>query len=464
MYIDELNQKNSAYNSIANQQVNKNKQAPKKNILAQNKLTTPRKLSLRWVLAISSIPLFGIYAAFGLSPQTVTHDIETALIVEEVLLPDAQRLSTTNNHHYIYKENVKRNDTFDKLFTRLNIHDKKASQFVREQVSHSQNQPLKAGQSVVATVNQDGTLRQLDYRHTEDQIIHIEKTSGGQYKAKNQAVKLEKRTVLKSATINRSLFDSTDKAQIPDAIANQIITIFESEIDFHKIHKGDKLKVVYEANYHNGEVVTSGNILAVEFTNKNKTHHAIGFQNKKGVMEYYSPLGKTLHKSFLRSPLAFTRVTSGFSKGRYHPVLQRIRAHKGVDMAAPTGTKIRATGDAVVKFVGRKGGYGRVIILKHDKGVKTVYGHLSRFAKNLKVGQKIEQGHVIGYVGQSGMATGPHLHYEFLLNGKHRDPMKVALPRVKTIAKRDKVKFLEKSRELMTKLQKLEHTNIAALD
>jgi murein DD-endopeptidase MepM/ murein hydrolase activator NlpD len=464
VYIDELNQKNSAYNSIANQQANKNKQAPKKNILAQNNARPPRKFSLRWVLAISSIPLFGIYAAFGLSPQTTTHDIETALIVEEVLLPDAQRLSTTNNHQFIYKERVKRNDSLNKLLGRLNIHDKAATTFIRNQVAHTEAQKLKAGQSFVATVNQDGKLRNLDYQLSDDQVIHIEKTRGGEYTAKHKAVTLEKRSVLKSATIKRSLFDSTDKANIPDAVANQIINIFESEVDFHKVHKGDRLKVVYEASYRNGDVVKSGNILAVEFTNKNKTHHAIGFLNKKGVMEYYSPLGKTLHKSFLRSPLAFTRVTSGFSKGRFHPVLQRIRAHKGVDMAAPTGTKIRATGDAVVKFVGRKGGYGRVIILKHDKGVKTVYGHLSRFAKNLKVGQKIEQGHVIGYVGQSGMATGPHLHYEFLLNGKHRDPMKVALPRTQTIAKKDKVKFLQNSRHLMTKLQLLEHTNIAALD
>ncbi len=460
MYIDELNQKHSKYNAAAN------KEANKKNILAQNAKRSPRIFKLRWLLAVSTIPLFGVYAAFGIAPKTETLHLRTTATSEEVALPTPQKLSTTNNLRFIYKEHVRRDDTINSIFVRLNISNRKAMQFIRDQITNNtDSKKLIVGQTISATVDNQGNLHKLEYQHSPEQSIQIKRVSGGKYSAETQATRLEKRTVLKSAIINRSLFASTDQANIPDNIATQIINIFENEINFHKdIRKGDQLKVIYEAHYNKGKVVKSGNVLAIEFHNKNKVHHAIGFANKQGEMEYFTPLGKTLNKSFLRSPLAFTRVSSSFSLGRFHPVLQRIRAHKGVDLAAPTGTKIRATGDAIVKFVGFKGGYGRVIELKHDNGVKTVYGHLSRFAKHLKKGKKVEQGQLIGYVGKSGLATGPHLHYEFLLNGKHRDPMKVKLPKSKAIHAKDKVQFLQASRHLMTKIQLLENTNIAALD
>jgi murein DD-endopeptidase MepM/ murein hydrolase activator NlpD len=171
-----------------------------------------------------------------------------------------------------------------------------------------------------------------------------------------------------------------------------------------------------------------------------------------------------LHKSFLRSPLEFTRISSGFSLGRFHPVLQRLRAHKGVDMAAPTGTRIKASGDAVVDFVGQKGGYGNVIVLKHDNGVSTVYGHLSRFSAGLRRGAKVAQGEIIGFVGMSGLATGPHLHYEFLLNGKHHDPMKVALPKADPIEPHHRIAFNTISQQMSAQLDLLGVSNIAALD
>ncbi|OYY82060.1 MAG: hypothetical protein B7Y34_03275 [Methylophilales bacterium 16-45-9] len=181
-------------------------------------------------------------------------------------------------------------------------------------------------------------------------------------------------------------------------------------------------------------------------------------------MQYFTPEGKSLHKSFLRSPLEFTRVSSGFSVARYHPVLQKVRAHKGVDMAAPTGTRVKASGDAVVDFVGRKGGYGNVIVLKHNNGVSTLYGHLSRFAEGLRRGIKVSQGEIIGFVGMTGVATGPHLHYEFLLNGQHRDPMKVALPKANSIDANNKAAFDSVSNQLSSQLRLLGTSNIAALE
>jgi len=198
--------------------------------------------------------------------------------------------------------------------------------------------------------------------------------------------------------------------------------------------------------------------------NNGKTYRAIGYRDSNGEMHYYTPDGKSLHKSFLRSPLEFTRISSGFSLGRFHPVLQRMRAHKGVDMAAPTGTRVKASGDATVDFVGQKGGYGNVIVLRHANGVSTVYGHLSRFAPGLHRGEKVAQGEVIGFVGMTGLATGPHLHYEFLLNGEHRDPMKVALPKADPINAQNKVAFDAVSNQLSAQLNLLGTSNIAALD
>jgi len=188
------------------------------------------------------------------------------------------------------------------------------------------------------------------------------------------------------------------------------------------------------------------------------------YRNPEGGESYYTPEGKSLHKSFLRSPLEFTRISSGFSLGRYHPILQRMRAHKGVDYAAPTGTRVKASSDGVVAFVGKKGGYGNVIVLQHRNDVSTVYGHLSRFAKGLHRGEKVSQGEIIGYVGMTGMATGPHLHYEFLLHGKHRDPLKVALPTAEPLPRKYKADFMVSSAALTAQLNLLSSSNIALLE
>jgi len=211
-------------------------------------------------------------------------------------------------------------------------------------------------------------------------------------------------------------------------------------------------------------LLKTGDVLAAEFVNNGKTYRAVGYRDDANQMHYYTPEGQSLHKSFLRSPLEFTRISSGFSLGRFHPILQRLKAHKGVDMAAPTGTRVKASGDAVVEFVGQKGGYGNVIALKHASGVSTVYGHLSRFAEGLHRGEKVAQGDVIGFVGMTGLATGPHLHYEFLLNGEHRDPMKVALPKANPITASNKAEFDALSNQLTAQLRLLGASNIAALD
>jgi len=449
--INELNQNNSTQSAI----------------LAQNIDKAERKLKLRWILAISCLPLFGIYAAFGIAPQTLIGSIPTATVIEEIALPSADTGpdAATAAGSFWYKDHVRRDDTLQSMLSRLNIRNRDAQEFIRaDQAASEIARALIPGKQIEAETDIDGNLISLEYQLNADEYITISKTASG-YSAEKAVRKLEVRPILKSAKINNSLFGATDDANIPDHIAIQLADIFESEIDFHTdLRRGDHFNVIYEGSYSEGELLKTGDVLAAEFVNNGKTYRAVGYRNKDGQMEYYTPDGRSLHKSFLRSPLEFTRVSSGFSVARFHPVLQTMRAHKGVDMAAPTGTRVKASGDAVVEFAGQKGGYGNVIVLKHNNGVSTVYGHLSRFAAGLRRGAKVSQGEIIGYVGMTGVATGPHLHYEFLLNGKHYDPMKVALPKANPIEAHNKAEFDNISNQLSAQLRLLGSSNIAALE
>jgi murein DD-endopeptidase MepM/ murein hydrolase activator NlpD len=276
---------------------------------------------------------------------------------------------------------------------------------------------------------------------------------------------VEQRTFVRTGEIKTSLFAATDEAGLPDPAANQLADIFGGDIDFHRdLRKGDKFSVIYEMAYINGEAARTGRILAAEFVNQGHTFRAVYFQTTNFTGDYYSPDGKSMRKSFLRSPIEFSRVSSGFSQSRFHPVLNKWRSHKGVDYASPIGTKVKATSDGVVTFVGKQGGYGNVVMLSHQGGYQTVYGHLSRFAGSIHNGQRVGQGEIIGYVGMTGLATGPHLHYEFKVGGVQRDPLKVALPDGKPVSELQKTVFMESSRDLHTRLSLLRNTRIAKLD
>lgn len=472
MNNNELNKNNLEHNSAprAVSSTNSNQTY----ILAQNtakaesklKRLSAHKFKLRWILAISCLPLFGIYAAFGIAPQTLTGNIATTTITEEISIPAVETSAQqTAEQDFWYKDHVRRDDTLSSLLSRLNIRNREALDFVRnDHVASEIASSLKPNNAIEAQSNQDGDLISLEYELNSDEFISVKRSDSG-YQASKAARKLEVRPILKSALIKSSLFGATDDANIPDHIAIQVAEMFESDIDFHTdLRQGDHFNVIYEGSYDQGELIKTGDVLAAEFINKGKTYTAVGYRDTSGQMHYYTPDGKSLHKSFLRSPLEFTRISSGFSLGRFHPVLQKMRAHKGVDMAAPSGTRIKASGDAVVDFVGQKGGYGNVIVLKHANGVSTVYGHLSRFMAGLRRGAKVAQGDVIGFVGMTGLATGPHLHYEFLLNGQHRDPMTVALPKANPLAAQDRAQFAQISNRLNAQLKLLGASNIAALE
>lgn len=414
-----------------------------------------KRIRLHWLAIASGILALVLFLAVNETPQAETGPVLLSTVTEEVSLPLPSQ-TIDRNEAFWQIEQVRQDDTLESLFRRMNIRDDDAIKFLMlSPDAHALNTQLLPGHTVETKTNAAGKLLYLEYELDADNILVAGLTSGG-YVVATKKLLLESQQVLKSAVIRDTLFGATDDAGIPDQIAIQIAEILSSEIDFYQdLRPGDRFHVIYEAFYNAGEMMKTGNVLAVEFVNNGTTYQAIHFGDASGKYAYYTPDGKSLHKTFLRSPLEYTRISSSFSAGRYHPILQRIKAHRGVDMAAPTGTRVKASGDGRVAFMGKKGGYGNVIILNHPNGISTVYGHLSRFSDAIRKGDAVNQGDIIGYVGMTGLATGPHLHYEFLVNGNHRDPMKVALPNTVPINDQFKSEFNAHSLTMLAKLEML---------
>ncbi len=441
-----------------------NKIETKSAILAQNRFLSAHKIFLRWAMALLGLSLFGAVAAFAVVPANITQDITIKTVVQNIDLPTAE-FALNTLEIFSQTDRIRSDDTLASLLSRMNVHDDNALNFLRTNTqAQAFSGQFRTRHSIETKTDATGKLLYLDYEISDNEHLVI-KTSAGGFEVSTNTLVLEKRQALKSAIITSSLFAATDDAGIPDSIAIQLAEIFSDQIDFRQdLRSGDHFNVVYEAFYNRGELVKTGNVLAAEFVNKGQSYQAIGFANSVGKLAYYTPDGKSLHTSFLRAPLEFTRISSGFSTGRFHPILQHMRAHQGVDMAAPSGTRIKAASDGVIDFIGVKGGYGNVIILKHANNISTVYGHMSRFGEGLHKGNKVEQGEVIGYVGMTGLATGPHLHYEFMMNGVHRNPLTVALPQTTPIDGRYKVAFAAASQGLNVQMSLLNNTNIAALE
>jgi murein DD-endopeptidase MepM/ murein hydrolase activator NlpD len=264
---------------------------------------------------------------------------------------------------------------------------------------------------------------------------------------------VETRVRTATATIESSLFQAAESAAISDVVALRLANVFAWDIDFVlDIREGDRFTAVYEQIYQNGQYLRDGDVLAAEFVNDGTVYRAVRFRADDGSVGYYTPDGKPMRKAFLRAPVDFTRVSSVFNPARQHPILNLIRGHMGTDYAAPTGTPVHAAGDAKVSFEGTRGGYGNAIVLTHSNSVSTLYGHMSRFAKNLHVGSHVNQGEIIGYVGMTGLATGPHLHYEYLMNGVHMNPQTVRLPGAEPLRADSLAKFRSAATPLLAAL------------
>ncbi len=419
------------------------------------------KLKLRWFTAISTIPLLAVVSAFGIIPQSeIPFDLNQK-VVENLVLPTHAHDSVATGTFW-RSERVQRGDTVDELLRRLNVDDPAASQYLRNAKNPDSLQHLPVGKNVQAETLADGSLVSLRYINSAGKQV-ITENRQGRFETREAELQSEKRILVRTGRISSTLFAATDQAGISDSAAVQLADIFSGDIDFHRdLRKGDHFSVIYEMNYSNGEPVSTGKILAAEFINQGHAYQALYFESSPGHGNYYSPDGHSMHKAFLRSPLEFTRVSSGFSLSRFHPILNKWRAHKGVDYAASIGTKVKATADGVVSFVGNMGGYGNVIMINHQSPYSTAYGHLSRFATGLHKGQRVQQGDIIGYVGQTGLATGPHLHYEFKINGVHHNPLNVALPDAKPINPAQKRQFLASTSALKEQLNLLDSKQLAA--
>jgi murein DD-endopeptidase MepM/ murein hydrolase activator NlpD len=416
----------------------------------------------RWFISGLALPLIGGLIAYGVatregsffSARQPTVDIENLPPIEiaDVPIPEDAMPSSLLGDTVEYV--VRRNDTMDRIFRQLKLNLTDLAT-IRDMPSvQAQLDQLRVG-DIITLVHDEGLVQSLTRRISETAILSVTRANEG-FSAEVIETPLDIQQVQAEGTIDSSLFVAARAAGVsPELILQMANDIFGWDIDFAlDIQPGDRFNLVYEQKYRDGKFIGNGRILAADFTNNGTLHRAVWFESKDGkVSDYFRPDGRSVRRAFLRAPLEFTRISSNFNPSRRHPILNTIRAHKGVDYAASTGTIIKAAGDGKVIFVGTKGGYGRVVILEHGGGVSTLYGHMSRFA-GIRSGQRVRQGSTIGFVGSSGAATGPHLHYEYLVNGVHKNPRTVLLPEAGPIPDSYRTEFASKAGSMFAKLDR----------
>ncbi len=412
--------------------------------------------------------LVGGMSAYGTAPSTVTYSGEFQEVIESLTapIPGVVDLEIPANMHS-REVGIRQGDTLSALLARMGVNDGSVLSFLQNdrKVAILFRQ-LVPGKVLTVKVNPQGDLQSLGFPLNGDRnsALTILRTPDG-FTTNTQEISYEKSVVQQTAVIRHSLFGAADAAGIPDSVASQLADIFGGDIDFHRdLRKGDRFSVIYEMASHMGKPLRIERILAAEFINDNKTYRAFWYQDQSGASGYYGDDGRSLRKAFLRSPLEFSRITSGFSSARYHPVLKETRAHKGIDYGAPTGTRVRATGDGIIKLAGVQGGYGKMVMIRHASDKTTVYGHLSAIPSVIKKGQRVYQGDIIGYVGATGIATGPHLHYEFRVSGVHRNPLTVALPEATPMPQASLAAFRSHAECLMAQMDTIRDVQLVLLD
>jgi len=379
-----------------------------------------------WIIAGTTFPVLAAAVALLLmrSPATDTPEsIDLTALVQQAPVP-------VDDGPDSVEVLVQRNDTLDEIFRSVGLDIQTLNELRARPEIRKALDLLRPG-DIITLVHADGVLQSLNRQISNTLTLSVSR-AGDDFAVNYIENPLESEIVGKRARIESSLFAAGQKAGMKSTtimtLANQI---FGWDIDFAlDIREGDEFGVLYEQKFQDGRYVNDGRVLAAEFVNQGKTHRAVWFESKDGEVEgYFTPEGKGMRKAFLRAPLDFTRISSVFNPRRVHPLSGRVRAHKGVDYAAPTGTPIWAAGDGRIEFAGRKGGYGNAVIIDHGRGITTLYGHMSRFNKVARSGRQVQQGDIIGYVGTTGASTGPHLHYEYRIKGQHKDPSTIPLPR-----------------------------------
>lgn len=363
------------------------------------------------------------------------------------------------NHHSI---TVNSGDTLSTVFSKVGLNANDLHQALNSSKQAKQFGRLKVGQVLDFELDEEGKLKQLQSRLSDLETIRLVRSDKG-FDFQSDLIKPEVVTRYSHGVINSSLFLSAKRAGLSHNLTMELANIFGYDIDFAMdIREGDEFEAIYEEKVVNGKTVGTGDILSARFTNRGKTYTAVRYTSKQGTTSYYNANGESMRKAFIRTPVDFARISSRFSTGRKHPILNKIRAHKGVDYAAPRGTPIKAAGDGRVTLAGRNGGYGNTVIIQHGQRYRTLYAHMQGFAKGIRNGVNVKQGQIIGYIGTTGLSTGPHLHYEFQVNGVHVDPLSQKLPMADPIAASEKKRFMQLSKPLMARMDQEKATLLAA--
>jgi len=352
-------------------------------------------------------------------------------------------------------------DSLASIFNRLGLSAKNLQLVLQKNPHAKVLSRIKPSQNLQFLINKN-KLEKLIIPVDNIQSLVIYK-AGSIYKTKIISKKVTTQESYVTATVRGSLYSTAQRLNIPSKLIRQMTTILNREIDFsHSIRSGDQFSIIYESYYVEDKKVGTGDIIAVSYTNRGKTAQALRHTSASGVHNYYTPKGESFKKAFSRYPIKFSHISSTFASSRYHPILRYKRAHKGIDLAAPIGTPILATGDGVITIIGRHNGYGNMIEIKHDKPYSTIYGHMLKFQKGLSKGSKVKRGQVIGYVGQTGLATGPHCHYEVHVNNQPRNPTTINLPTASPVPARELAAFKSKANRLFARLKLFEKANLAS--
>ncbi len=359
---------------------------------------------------------------------------------------------------------VKSGDTLAQIFERVGLSAQQLHELMQLGKPVKKLTRLIPGQELHFHIDGENRLAGLDYKLDRLTTLHVQRNESGDFTSLLEEREYDRRVITVKGDVESSLFEAGQKAGLSDNMTMEMAALFGWDIDFAlDIRDGDSFVVMYEELFLDGKKIRDGNIIAAEFINQDKPYRAIRFTDPSGRTDYYDPKGRSMRKAFLRTPVDFARISSRYGKRR-HPVLNRVRAHKGVDYAAPRGTPIRAAGEGKIVHRGKKGGYGRTIIIQHGNRYSTLYAHMKSYARGTRSGSRVRQGQIIGYVGSSGLATGPHLHYEFRVFGRHRNPLTVKLPDAAPINKAYKNAYMAKARPLLAQLSLFRNPNLAFSD
>lgn len=427
-------------------------------------------LQRRVTAAVAATLVFATVTAFGVDAASDAPD-DLATVVESV--GSQAQVGTSDQAVFERSERIQRGDTLPALFARLGVQDAAALRFAQTQRAAAELTRPQPGRTLAVETDAEGRLLRLDYTPDVEAAARGERRvvlqrANERFVVRQESVNVVRAANMRAAEIRGPFFAAIDAAGIPESVALQLAEIFGRQVDFHRgVRAGDRLRVVYETLHLEGslDAPRPGRILAVEFVNGARVHRAMWFERANdGRGEYFGFDGRSLRQGFLRSPLEFSRITSGFSQARVHPVFHDVRAHKGIDYAAPVGTKVRSVGDGTVSFAGTQRGYGNVVVVQHQNEISTLYAHLEGFAAGLRPGQRVQAGEVLGAVGMTGYTTGPHLHFEYRVRGEHVDPLSLDLPSAQPLDAAAKARYEQALSQVRHRLALLEAVRVARFE